>query len=499
MNKAFTIALREYEAAVKTKTFIISLVIMPIFMVGSIAVQLLIKDQVDVADHRVAIVDGTGELYDVLAKAAKKRNSRFVYGGSVDASAMPVFTDLAAETKSLLSFDDDEQELRFSGQMTEAERDALLASCSSKAEEELITKLHKGSQKQTRPFFVLEEVKQGPSSASELRNQLKKRVADKELFGFVIIDADAITSRDQTQRPRIIYYTARTTYRDVRNWMTGPLGAAIRKVRMNQTGLDAEAVAWATQSSRPVIRHIRTIDAEGSAGAASEANEIAELLIPFGMMMLMFMAIMVGATPLVHSVLEEKMQKISEVLVASVSPFELMAGKLIGVVGVSLTIVGVYVAGGYATLHHYGYDDFVSLNLLVWFLIYQSLAVVMFGALFIAIGAACADIKESQSMLTPVMLLGMFPLFIWLNVIREPNSSFSVIASFIPTGTPMMMMARLAAEPDLPFWQLGSGVLLVLATTTVFVWAAGRIFRVGILMQGKGAKIGEMIRWVVKG
>jgi len=98
------------------------------------------------------------------------------------------------------------------------------------------------------------------------------------------------------------------------------------------------------------------------------------------------------------------------------------------------------------------------------------------------------------------MLLATFPLFVWFNVIHEPNSSFAKWVSLIPTATPMLMIARLAVPPQsLPWWQPTLGVILTLVTTLFCVYAAGRIFRVGLLMQGKGARIGEMIKWVFRG
>ena len=168
-------------------------------------------------------------------------------------------------------------------------------------------------------------------------------------------------------------------------------------------------------------------------------------------------------------------------------------------VGVSLTMVAVYLGGGYTVAAHFGYAEYLPLHLLGWFLLYQSLAVIMFGSMFIAIGAACSEMKEAQSSLMPVMVLACYPMFIWINVVKEPTSTFSTLASFFPTGTPMLMVLRLGADPEIPLWQPALGAVLVLLTTLLCVYAAARVFRVGILMQGKGAKISEMVRWVVRG
>jgi ABC-type Na+ efflux pump permease subunit len=215
--------------------------------------------------------------------------------------------------------------------------------------------------------------------------------------------------------------------------------------------------------------------------------------------MLMFLAVFVGASPLLQSVLEEKMARIAEVLLGSVTPFELIMGKLLGTVGVSLTMVSVYLAGAYYALWHLGYAELFPTHLLVWFLVFMSLAVLMYGSLFSAIGAAVTDMKEAQSAMMPVILLAMFPMFIWLNVVRSPTATFSQVASLFPPATPMLMLMRQAVPPGVPLWEPILGVLLVLLTTVACVFAAGRVFRIGILMHGKGANVMQMLKWAIRG
>ena len=229
---------------------------------------------------------------------------------------------------------------------------------------------------------------------------------------------------------------------------------------------------------------------------ASEQSKVASFLVPFVLLMLMFMVVLMGATPLMQGVVEEKMQRIAEVLLGSVSPFGLMMGKLLGMAAVSLTITGVYLGGAYWAALHYGFAEHVPPALLLWFVLFQGLAALMYGSLFIAIGAACSDMKETQNLLWPVMLLACLPMFMLVNVIQEPNGPAATGLSFFPFSTPMLMVARLAIPPGVPWWQPIVGVLVVLATTLICVWAAGRIFRVGILMQGKGAQLGDLLRWV---
>jgi ABC-2 type transport system permease protein len=201
----------------------------------------------------------------------------------------------------------------------------------------------------------------------------------------------------------------------------------------------------------------------------------------------------------VQSVLEEKTLRIAEVLLGSLDPFPLMLGKLIGMVGVSLTIVTVYLVGAFLAIRQAGYGQFFPAHVVWWFVAFQALAVLMYGSIFIALGAAVSDMKEAQSLIAPVMVLAVAPMFVWHNVVKEPTSSFALTLSLIPLATPMLMVLRQAVPPGIPLWQPTLGVGLVLLATIFCVFAAGRIFRVGILMQGKGARVGEMLRWVLRG
>ena len=102
-------------------------------------------------------------------------------------------------------------------------------------------------------------------------------------------------------------------------------------------------------------------------------------------------------------------------------------------------------------------------------------------------------------MMMPVMLVLVFPMFFLGYLLQNPTSSLARWLSWFPPATPMLMSLRMGVPPGVSIWEKGAAMALMLVTTLFFVWAAGRIFRVGILMQGKGARFGEMIRWVING
>lgn len=439
MRKVIVIAVREYQAAVKTKAFIISIVLMPILMGGGIVVQTLLRDRVDTTDKRVAVLDRTGVLFDSISEAAQQRNDEVVFQGE-------------------------------------------------------------GAQrKKVRPRFIFEKAKVKDEDPDRAAYELSERIRNGDLFAFVIIGPDVIQPGTDADQARVAYHSNSPTYDDLHGWMRPIINNRVRELRFQEIDVEPDVVAKANRTVAVTNLGLVSLDEEGRITEAEETNEIANLLVPMGMMMLMLLVVMVAASPLMQSVLEEKMQRIAEVLLGSVTPFELMMGKLVGIVGVSLTMATIYLVGAFFAIHKAGFGELFPAHLVWWFVLFQTMAVLLYGSVFCAIGAAVSDMKEAQSMMTPVMLIVMIPLFIWINVVKEPLSTLSTVISLVPPATPMLMTIRLCVPPGIPLWQPVLGVILVILTTILCVFAAGRVFRVGILMQGKGANVGEMLRWILRG
>jgi ABC-2 type transport system permease protein len=452
MHKMLVIARREYAAAVKTKSFLISIIILPILMGGGAIMQLLLKDQVDTTAKRFAVIDRTpgGQLVQTLEEAEKRRNAEI--------------------------------------------RDATTGEL-------------------TRPPFVIESVApsdQAPEAVQQQRFDLSERVRRGELFGFLDIGAAVLETPSPASGPKtdnpvadpaqVRYQSNSPTYDDFRDWAAPILQNAVQEARFKRANLDTAAVRSVMQPVPVVVKGLSQIDREtGAIAEAKDENPVVSILAPAALMILMFMLIMVGGTPAMQGVVEEKMQRIAEMVLGSIRPFELMIGKLLGLMGVSLTLSALYLGAAYWAAEHYEVANLVSPGLIAWFVVFLVVAVIMYGSLFIAVGAACSDIRDTQTMLWPVMLVAMLPLFVWINVAREPTSAFSTAVSFFPFGTPMLMLLRVAVPPGIGWLQPTLGLLVMLATTVLCVYIAGRIFRVGILMQGKGASLRDLTRWIVRG
>ena len=240
----------------------------------------------------------------------------------------------------------------------------------------------------------------------------------------------------------------------------------------------------------------RSKDGRIDKGEATERE--LKIFVPMGVMMIMFMAIMLSQYML-QSTIEEKQQRIAEVLLGSVSTVQLMAGKLIANVAVSLTVVFCYLIGGLVVATYYDVVKEIPFHLVGWFLAFQVLAVVLYGSIFGAVGASCSELKDAQGLMMPIMLVLTAPMVLWFAVLNEPNGPLATTLSLIPTMTPMLMPFRMSISPLIPMWQPLAGMAGVLALAIVCVFAAGRIFRIGILSQGKAPKLKELIGWVVHG
>jgi len=458
MRKILLIAAREYKAAVRTKAFLIGLLSMPVMMFGSMGVQMALRNQVDTKDKRYAVIDRSpgARLAPVLRAAADGRNGSQIFD---------------PETRA-----------------------------------------------QTSPKFLIEAVEPSapePGAMAAQRFALSERVASKDLVGFLEIGPDvfhpptgSLPPLDPRGRPlkppddrvAVRYQTNTPLDDDFAVWAGQVINAAAMQERAGASKVALKTVIDTLMPVPLVTKRPSKKDPEtGAIVEAPDESRAAGFLAPAGLSIMMLMMVLVGTTPLLQSVFEEKMARIAEVMLGSVRPFELMMGKLLGMVGVSLTTVTLYLGGAYWAAHKYGFADYLPTGLIAWFLIYQVLGVLMYGSLFIAIGAACSDIKETQSLITPVMLLAMVPMFTLVNLIERPSSPMAVGISFFPFATPMAMIVRQSVPPGIPWWQPVVGIIGVLATTTVCVYAAGRIFRVGLLMQGKGANFGQMASWVIRG
>jgi len=211
------------------------------------------------------------------------------------------------------------------------------------------------------------------------------------------------------------------------------------------------------------------------------------------------MIVLVGSSPMLPAVTEDKAQRIVEMLLGLATPWELMMGKVLAAVGISLTSSAFYVIGGTLALEGMGLAGMVPFSLLPWFYIYLVADVVMLCAFAAALGSACNSPQDAQSLAIVLVAPVVIPYFLIMPALQQPNGAIATAASLFPPFAPMMMMLRQATPGGVPAWQPWVALVGIVACTLAAVWAAARIFRVGILMQGKPPRLADMVRWAMRG
>ncbi len=219
-------------------------------------------------------------------------------------------------------------------------------------------------------------------------------------------------------------------------------------------------------------------------------------MLPMAFMILMFIGVMSGGQTMLTSMIEEKSTRVVEVLLSAVSPMELMAGKLIGGVAITLVMLGLYIAMGLALLATFSLFGLLDPWLIVYLAIFFLIGFFLFGSLMLAVGAAVNDMTEAQTLQMPLMLVLMVPWFIWPAVSRNPGSTFAVVVSHVPPLNTFGMLLRLGSSQPPPWWEVWLSIAVGLASVVGAVWVAAKVFRIGLLMYGKPPDLKTLIRWV---
>lgn len=434
MYKILILALREFQTSVRTKGFLITLVILPIFMGGGMFAFSIFKDKVDITAKEIHVVDYTQRIGDAITDAAKYHNENSVF-------------DTA-------------------------------------------------SGKQIRPEYKVAFVQPDTLNPQEQKIALSDKVRNKEIHAFVVIGADVINPKHDSENATIRYYSENSFMDDMRGWLLHPINTKIQSLRVADIGLEPAQVMSLFQWME--VTGMGLVEVNGSGEDAKESNPAEAILIPYIMLMLMFMMIMMSAVPLLNAVMEEKTERIAEVLLGSVTPFQFMMGKVLG--GITVSIIGslVYVLGGVFAARQMGVADMIPMEVLPWFFAYLFLAIIMFGTIMAALGSVCNDTKDAQSLQFPAMIPIILPMFVMMPILKEPLSSFSTTMSLIPPFTPFLMLVRQSTPGGIPMWQPIVGLIGIALFTLLTVYAGGKLFRTMILMQGKKPSLGVIIKMLLK-
>jgi ABC-2 type transport system permease protein len=345
------------------------------------------------------------------------------------------------------------------------------------------------------------------ADAAAQRAELDRRVLDGDIHAWMwispaVLEHGTVAAAEAGEAgkgdAKVEYHAKSVSNFVTQEILERDLSEVVRRVRFEQAGFDADQV---TKLARGVDLDTVKVSAEGSRGESGMAG----VMLAYFLFFVLYMAMFMYGAQVLNGVLEEKSSRVVEVLVSTVRPFELMMGKFLGICGVGMTQMAIWMgtaalltapavvasmawapAGGIPT---------VSLGVVLHTIAFFALGFFLYATFYGALGAAFNNLQEAQQAASSLGFLFALPAVLALPVINDPDGTLAVVASFIPPFTPLLMVLRIVVRTP-PAWQIALSYVLTIGFTVLMVWLAGRIYRVGILMYGKKPTFKELLRWM---
>ena len=323
------------------------------------------------------------------------------------------------------------------------------------------------------------------SSKSDLNLQVSADMID----GYLFIPSDIVTEG------KAVFYGKRVgdikAIRRIRNELTN----CVLSKRLSSEGIDYDIV-------KDLIEKIDLKTIQLQKGEEKESDFDFLYFSSFIFIMMLYMTILMWGIAVERSIIEEKNNRIIEVLLSSVRPFDLLGGKILGVgsvgltqyaiwgiFGILLSIYGISMGGEVAKFSAFSWVT------IVFFIVYYLLGFLFYSTMFAGIGAICNTDREAQQMQTPVVMALAFTIIIPMMIIQNPDGTFATVISMIPFFTPIVMFMRINILTP-PAWQIALSILIMLGSIYIAGQISAKIFRVGILMYGKRPDAREILKWL---
>jgi ABC-2 type transport system permease protein len=346
---------------------------------------------------------------------------------------------------------------------------------------------------------VASQLEEGGWEVSETRwhadvtTELRQRAEEGEIGAFLMLDELTLETGEATlyatDRPSAV---RRLTVRST-------VARAALEYQLEQRGVDAEAMLAGGEL------RVELLGEEGT--STGDPQFVAAYLGAF----FLYMVILLYAVSVTRATLEEKTSRVVEVILASMEPWQLMLGKIVGVGAVALTQLAVWVGAGVllfaavlpmviasqpqlASMERVA-ELLPGATLLLLFVAYFVFGFFMYAGLYAAVGAMCNTDEEAQQAQFPLIMLLVIPILMVVTVIENPMTPLSTGLSLFPLFTPILMWGRVSGG-GIPAWQIGLSFVLMALATVAIAWIAGRIYKVGILMAGKRPTVPELWRWI---
>jgi ABC-2 type transport system permease protein len=338
-----------------------------------------------------------------------------------------------------------------------------------------------------QPRYELSREEIDSQEELEARRQvISKRIADKQLDGYLILPPDALRQEE------IKFYAKNASGFSNRVRLENAIKNAIHERRIAQEGLNTERFRYLTRSVALTV-----VNERGE-------SERGRVMLAFILVMFIYITVLIYGVTVMRGVMEEKQSRIIEVLLASVRPFDLMLGKVVGIGLVGLTQYVVWVVSGLAlsalsagaAVAVAGFDlPKISFSLLIFFMVYYLLGYFLYAALYAMIGAIVSNEDDGQQAQWPVSMTFAMSFVLSTLALENPNGVAVTILSLIPFFGPSLMFLRIAIG-SAPAWQIAASIILLILTIVIVTWIAAKIYRIGVLMYGKRPTLPELGRWL---
>lgn len=488
-SKTMLVAQREYLENVRTKTFWLGIFLVPVLIAACIGVGALLKDFKGV--QRYAVIDLGGE-------GLVERAERELRKGDLSA-----LSEAMAEQQSKGEISPELQplaEMMANGEKPTAKQQLDALNWWMNQPQEVQDDLADLKIRQLYEYVDPDEIGITETDPEKLQEALTKAVNEGELFGLFVLGKDPLKSFDD-----FLFVCDNQADTDLQKSYGKALTRVIQSDRIKSEGI-RKRVADHIQETVNFAKTKRKSTADGK-GEDVEKEDVADQWAPMGFVYFLWMAIFSIANLLLTNTVEEKSNRIIEVLLSSVSPAQLMHGKIFGIAFTGLTIVGTWVFFALvaswiapALLGDSGEGIAVLIaaisntSYLLSFVLYFLGGFLLYAAVLCAIGSVCNTLKEAQNLMQPVMMILMVPLISMVFITQEPNGMVAKVLSFIPLFTPFTMMNRAGGPPET--WEYIVTTILLLLTIWLTFKAAGKVFRVGVLMTGNPPKLKEIFGWL---
>jgi len=240
-----------------------------------------------------------------------------------------------------------------------------------------------------------------------------------------------------------------------------------------------------------------SVETTGEVSEKGLSDLLEDFALPYLTGILLLISIFTSSGYLLQSVAEEKESRIIEILLSSVTPIEMLTGKIVGLGSVGLLQIAIWLSVGFAGLI---YVFALSINpfLLILSLAYFILGFLLFASMMGAVGAISGSMRESQQLIPIFTFPAIAPIFFMQVLITEPEGTLSMFFSMFPLTSPVAMLIRMGVS-DVPLYQIAVSLIILMVSVYFVIIISARLFRVGLLMYGKRPAIGEIIRYMKTG